>query len=165
MKSIRLATLEDLPTMLKIFDNARQFMRDHGNGDQWGNRWPTEEILREDIKVGRSKLVVNEKGEILATYAYLTGIDKTYLHIWDGEWKSNDPYVTIHRLASSGIEGDVFSFIISEVEKEKINIRVDTHKNNSFMINALLRNGFEYCGLITCIEGGERRAYEKIVKK
>ena len=91
-------------------------------------------------------------------------IDPTYLDIYEGAWLSNDPYVTIHRLASSGIEGDIFSFIINEISKQNINIRVDTHKNNSFMINALLKNGFVYCGLINPIEGGIRRAYEKIVK-
>ena len=164
MKKIRLATINDLPRMLDIFENAREFMRNNGNGNQWGNRWPSEEILREDIKLGRSYLVVNENDEILATYAYLTGIDPTYLKIWDGNWISNDPYVTIHRLASSGKEGNIFSFIISEIQKQKINIRVDTHKNNSFMINQLLKNGFQYCGIITCIEGGDRNAYEKIVK-
>jgi len=164
MKRIRLATINDLPEMLKIFQNARQFMKDNGNGTQWGDRWPSEEILREDIELGRSNLVVNENDEILATFAFLTGIDKTYLKIWDGNWISNDPYVTIHRLASSGKEGDIFSYIISEIVKQKINIRVDTHKNNKFMINALLKNGFQYCGVIQCIEGGDRNAYEKIVK-
>lgn len=164
MKSIRLATINDLPEMLKIFVRAREFMKNNGNPTQWGDNWPSEEILREDIKLGRSYAVVNENDEILATYAFLTGIDPTYLKIWDGNWISNDPYVTIHRLASSGKEKDIFSFIISEIVKQKINIRVDTHKDNKFMINQLLKNGFKYCGIISPIEGGERNAYELIIK-
>jgi len=158
MKFIRKATMNDLPEMLIIFTNARNFMADHGNPDQWKTNWPSKEILIEDIEKGQS-YIVEDDGVILATYAYIIGVDKTYLQI-DGAWLTEKPYGTIHRLASSQKERDIFSYIISEITKNKLNMRIDTHEKNSHMIKQILKNGFKYCGIIHPIEGGDRNAYE-----
>lgn len=162
-KRIRHTLITELPKLLEIFAAARKFMKENGNPDQWGDDWPSKEILRQDIEKGQSYVVVNENNDILATFAYIKGIDPTYIDIKEGKWLSDEPYGTIHRLASSNIEKDMFSFIVSKITTNGLNMRVDTHANNKFMINALLRNGFIYCGLISPIEGGIRVAYEKIV--
>lgn len=50
-------------------------------------------------------LLVDEadgKERVLAQFALCTGEDPTYAHI-DGAWLDDDSYVTIHRIASSGI--------------------------------------------------------------
>lgn len=44
--------------------------------------------------------MINEKNEILAVFAFIIGIDNTYLKI-DGKWKDNSEYGTIHAVASS----------------------------------------------------------------
>ena len=163
MKKIRLATMEDLPIMLDIFARARAYMASHGNPNQWHDNWPSKEILISDIKLKQSYIVEDDNKRILATYACIQGVDKTYLQI-DGAWKTNDPYCTIHRLASAQIEKDIFSYIVSEVKKNKLNIRIDTHSKNESMTRAILKNGFEYCGIICCVEGGLRNAYELVVK-
>ena len=43
-------------------------------------------------------------------------------------------------------------------------IRIDTHKDNSVMRNALLREGYRYCGIIRCWNGSERLAYQLIAR-
>lgn len=159
MKCIRKSTFNDLPEMLEIFDKARKYMASHGNPNQWHDSWPSKEILISDIEIGQSFIVEDDEKGILATFAYIVGVDKTYLDI-DGAWLTNKPYGTIHRLASSQKEKDIFSYIISEVTKNGLNMRIDTHKDNQSMIRAILKNGFKYCGLISPIEGGIRNAYE-----
>mgnify|MGYP003293853875 CR=1 FL=1 len=163
MKRIRKSTMNDLPAMLEIFKNARAYMASHGNPNQWHDNWPSEEILISDINIGQSYIVEDDEKGILATYAYIVGVDPTYLEI-DGAWLTDDPYGTIHRLASAHKERDIFSYIISEVTKNGLNMRIDTHANNDAMIRAILKNGFKYCGIISPIEGGDRNAYELIIK-
>ena len=43
-------------------------------------------------------------------------------------------------------------------------IRIDTHRDNSVMRNALLREGYRYCGIIHCWNGSERLAYRLIAR-
>ena len=52
---IRRTTVEDLPRLLALYAQARQFMADHGNPNQWGpTHWPPEALLRQDIAQGKS---------------------------------------------------------------------------------------------------------------
>ena len=46
---IRHTRPEDLPAMQEIFADARAFMRENGNPDQWGDRFPTQEMLDKDL--------------------------------------------------------------------------------------------------------------------
>jgi len=162
---IRKASLNDLKDILSILSFARNFMKENGNPTQWGDDWPSEWIIKEDIEKGQSFVVVDDNDKVLATYAFIIGIDKTYIEIREGKWLSDDEYGTIHRLGSSQKEKDIFSFIMSEIKKLHINIRVDTHENNKPMISQLLKNGFTYCGHISPIEGGDRLAYELLNNK
>ncbi|MGM9751313.1 MAG: hypothetical protein ACI3YY_03010 [Candidatus Cryptobacteroides sp.] len=43
-------------------------------------------------------------------------------------------------------------------------IRIDTHKDNVVMRNALLHEGYRYCGIIHCWNGSERLAYQLIAR-
>ena len=66
---IRKGTLEDLPAILQIYEEAREFMKEQGNGDQWGDRWPPEELIRNDIGTGLSHVCV-DGGEVVACFVY-----------------------------------------------------------------------------------------------
>lgn len=44
-------------------------------------------------------------------------------------------------------------------------LRADTLRDNAAMRSALLKNGFSECGIIYPAYGGERIAYEKIIKE
>ena len=47
---IRNAVETDISEINKIYTIARQFMRDNGNKKQWINGYPSEELLKNDIK-------------------------------------------------------------------------------------------------------------------
>ena len=42
---IQKATSADLKKVLDVYNNAREFMRTHNNGDQWGESYPPRELV------------------------------------------------------------------------------------------------------------------------
>ena len=75
----------DLPQILKIYARARAVMKASGNPTQWGDNFPPQELLEEDIDSNRLFLyVVN--GQIEAVFAFILGADPTYAAIEDGQW-------------------------------------------------------------------------------
>ena len=157
---IRKAEIGHLSEILKIYSNARAFMKDHGNPDQWGETHPQEAVICGDIKSGNS-YVCMENGKILAVFFYKAGEDPTYGHIYQGNWLNLDPYGVIHRIASSGKKKGSASFCLAWAFEECGNLRIDTHRDNHVMQNLLKRNGFTYCGIIYLENGSERLAYQK----
>ena len=49
---IRIATLKDLDSILRIYEHARSFMASHGNPTQWGTTYPPVDMIKHDIRVG-----------------------------------------------------------------------------------------------------------------
>ena len=49
---IRKGREEDLPALMKLYEEARSFMREHGNKEQWNGGYPQEELLRQNIESG-----------------------------------------------------------------------------------------------------------------
>ena len=102
----------DLPQILKIYAHARAVMKASGNPTQWGDNFPPQELLEEDIDSNRLFLyVVN--GQIEAVFAFILGADPTYAAIEDGQWLDDTlPYGTVHRLASAGKHKGVASAVL-----------------------------------------------------
>ena len=50
---IRLAEMQDIPAILAIFDQAREFMRNTGNPNQWPTFYPNRQLVEEDVRAGR----------------------------------------------------------------------------------------------------------------
>lgn len=161
MLSIRKTVYEDLETIEAIFSHARKLMRDTGNPTQWGEDRPSMDLVISDIEKGNS-YIIEDDGRAVATFAYVIGIEPTYLEI-DGEWPDDDEYGTIHRIASDGTVKGVFGFVIEHVKELGVNIRIDTHKDNVIMRHLIEKNGFTYCGIIIVDDGTERLAYQKKV--
>ena len=147
--------------MQKIFAFARRFMAATGNPDQWTDGYPSVEQLRDDIARGESYVCI-EAGEIVATFVLREGRDPTYDVIYDGAWKNDNPYATIHRIASSGrikgVFGAVMDFALSKIDT----VRIDTHRDNRIMRHIVKKAGFQYCGIIHCWNGDERLAYQYV---
>ena len=98
---IRKANIDDMPEILRIYSAARQFMMENGNPTQWGESYPQKSILLEDIICGQ--LFIEEiEGKAHGVFAFILGEDPSYHAIVDGEWLSDSPYGTIHRVASDG---------------------------------------------------------------
>ena len=159
---IRKATLADFETVKRIYADARRFMKEQGNPDQWGDRHPPVELLREDIEVGRLYLCV-EGEEILGSFFFQVGDDPTYRVIHNGKWLNDAPYGVIHRIAVAkqgrGVASVCFDFALSQCK----NVKIDTHKDNIPMQRALEKKGFSYCGIIYIASGDERIAYQKSI--
>lgn len=157
---IRKAEFTDLPQILKIYEDAREFMRQTGNPNQWWDYHPAESILREDIPKGQL-YVWEEDGKLLASFAYIPGIDPTYLQIDGPGWLNEEPYGVIHRIAvaqrGQGLIARIFDWALDRCP----NLRIDTHVDNQPMRRALEKYGFQYCGIIHIFNGDERIAFHK----
>lgn len=166
-KYTRLATNNDLISIMKIIDNANEFLKKSGS-TQWQNSYPDEESILEDIK-NKSGYVFIVENKVAAYAAVIIGIEPTYQEI-NGAWKNElEDYATIHRICfSSDFQGQglgkmFLSNIISLKYGQGIsNFRVDTHKLNASMQALATHNGFEYRGIIQCNEDKDpaRLAYE-----
>jgi predicted GNAT family N-acyltransferase len=156
---IRHANIEDLETIMSIYESARQFMRSRGNASQWANGYPSEELLREDIAKGHLFVGCNSTDQILYVFAFIIGDDSTYQKI-NGAWLNDKPYGTIHRLASAGVTNGVFQHCLDYCLTQIDEIRVDTHSDNTPMRKALERVGFKRCGIIYVADGTPRIAYQ-----
>ena len=160
---IRKAKQDDFDEILRVYEIAREYMRQSGNPDQWGTEKPKKEMLIEDIKKG--ELFVGEKdcGGICFVFAFILGEDPTYSYIESGSWLSDAPYGTIHRIASDGTVKGVVKMAVDYCSKTISNIRIDTHEKNKTMQHAVEKLGFAKCGIIYIDDGSPRIAYQLIM--
>lgn len=157
---IKTATIADLPRILEIYAEAREFMRQSGNPNQWWDYHPAENILRQDIAVEKLYLCM-ENSEIMGVFYYEQGIDPTYVNIEDGSWLNEEPYGVIHRIAAAHRGKGVAGFCFDWALKQCPSLRIDTHQDNAAMQNALNKHGFVRCGIIRIFNGDQRIAYHK----
>ena len=135
MIHIRLARKEDIRNIMPLYAYARKFMAANGNPHQWnGNYYVcTPE---------------NTPEKIVGGFAFIIGREPNYAVIENGAWHSDQPYGTIHRIASNGqakgIACACFNFCHSKIDC----LRIDTHADNKPMQNAIGSYGFRYCGII-----------------
>ena len=155
--NIRKAIPDDLNVIMSIYRIAQDFMIESGN-PQWGHSYPPEELIQEDIENGACHLIFDEEG-VHGVFALFDGIEPTYQHIEDGKWLNDEPYVTVHRIASDGKAHGIFKCAINYCKGISDNIRIDTHKSNLIMQKQIEKNGFQKCGTIYVRES-PRIAYQ-----
>ena len=139
--TIRKSTLDDLPVILNLRDQACEIMRSYGNVNQWPEGYPPEEKFINDIEQGHSYIMTDTAGAIVGTFAFIPGPDITYHVIYDG----------------------ILDAVLDYCEAIAPNIRIDTHKDNIIMIKGLEKRGYQYCGIIHLLNGDERLAFQKNV--
>ena len=163
---IRNATEQDVPRMMEIYAFARAFMAEHGNPNQWGpTNWPPEELIRRDIREGRSYVCLNESQKVIGTFFFAQGLDiePTYRDITDGAWLDGSPYGVVHRIAGDGSEKGIGTFCIRWAFEQCGHLRMDTHGDNIVMQRLLEKLGFVRCGTVYVEEDDfPRLAYEKL---
>lgn len=159
---IRPATNSDFDEIRRIYAMARIYMRESGNPDQWKDNYPPDDLIRKDIKEGKS-FVCEEAGELLGVFFYAVGEDPTYRKIYDGAWLNAEPYGVIHRIAVASHGRGVASFCFAYALSQCPNLKIDTHADNLPMQRALEKNGFSRCGMIHLENGEERIAFQKTV--
>ena len=96
--TIRKTTLADLAEVMDTYANAREQMAAAGN-PQWAGGRPSEETIRSDIESGNSYVMLD--GDVLVgVFTLILGDEPTYAVIEDGAWLDDEPYGTLHRIAS-----------------------------------------------------------------
>lgn len=160
--TIRKATYADVPRIMEICGEARGIMRADGNMTQWTGGYPSENVIRGDIDnaVG---YVIADNACIEGYFAFIPGIEETYLEIEGGQWlDDSEPYCTIHRLASSAKSHGIAVACFEWCWERCSNLRIDTHEDNRIMRHCVEKFGFAYCGVIHLRDGAPRLAFQKV---
>ena len=160
---IRLATAEDIFEMKKVFDTARSFQLENGI-IQWAEGYPSKEIILKDIALDAAHVAFTKEDELIGVLSVFTEPDPTYFKI-EGEWLNEEPYATVHRIASNGKEKGVGQNLLKWVQERHSNIRIDTHKDNQPMKHILKKLGFQFTGVIKIENGEFRDAYHYVRKE
>lgn len=105
-------------------------------------------------------LAIENRGEIVGIFTFIVGDEPTY-DVIEGEWPDDLPYGTIHRIAGvvgcKGIADAALDFCRSF----NVNIRIDTHRDNTPMLGWINSRGFTYCGIIYVSDGTPRLAFQR----
>jgi len=161
-KTIREAIPTDITNIMQVMEAAKKIMRSSGNMDQWGDGYPSETVIFNDMEK-HSGYVIEDTDRIVGYFAFLSSPEPTYSEIYDGEWLDDtQPYHVVHRIASYPEIHGIFSSIMDFCFSRDANIRIDTHKDNHIMQHNILKHGFIYCGIIYLANGDERLAYQKL---
>ncbi len=160
-RTFRPATLQDVPVIMRLVDEARGIMRSCGNMDQWTGGYPSAEAIEEDINNGHCFLCVEQGGDIVASFAFIPSPEPTYARIYEGQWLDDEPYHVVHRLASTAASHGVFNDVMDWCMNVAGNLRIDTHRDNVIMRHVIDKYGFAYCGIIYLLDGAERLAFQK----
>ena len=168
---IRKAIDADFGAMQALFDEARGTIATLGI-NQWQNGEPAPEVVREDIALGQSRVII-ENGALAGTFALMNESEPLYDVIEGGEWKTgndNKNYQAIHRVAvavsmrGKGISTAIINYAAEHArELGRVSLRIDTHEGNVVMRRMLEKHGFLLCGVIHLKNGDPRVAYEKIL--
>lgn len=154
---------EDLSEIVEIYAHARREMIRQGNPGQWGDSYPSSALTREDWETGRLYVVRDEDG-VCAVFVFSIGEEPTYRHIEAGDWLSDAPYGTLHRVASAGRRRGVFPLMVEFCAQRIGHLRIDTHADNARMRRLIVRAGFRECGIIRVRGGAPRIAYERLAE-
>lgn len=103
--TIRHTTAADLDAVLRIYAEARAFMRENGNHTQWPGDYPPREFIENDIARGVS-YVCEHGGEVVATFYYNIERDATYERL-TGNW-----------LDGSGAFAEAYSATLAAADRE-----------------------------------------------
>ena len=168
---IRLSTLEDIPRIMEIINDAKQLLASL-QIDQWQNGYPNTEQIENDICNKESYVVVNDENQIMATTMFTLRKEPTYKKVIDGNWivDENLPYGVIHRLAMAkefrglGIAKFVFEELHQKLQKQNIkSLKIDTHEKNIGMQSLIKKMDYRYCGIIYTNYNAKRLAFEKVI--
>lgn len=157
---LRKAKIKDLEAIMDIYHVARQGMQRSGNKKQWGDSYPSRELIEKSI-LDDKQYVFQHKGELVGTFYFAVEEEATYARIYNGEWLNDDPYGVVHRLASNGRHKGVAHFCLEWCLLQCDNMRIDTHRDNIIMQNILEKNGYVRCGMIFTHDATERLAFQK----
>lgn len=165
----RLAKPEDKSQIDKIYEDGSKKLREEGINQWQGVDKPNTDNLEQLIK-DKIIYVVEDENKIVST-ALIYNYDIDYENNLDGEWISDGPYISIHRVGTISTErnkgyGRKILELCENYAKENNfdSIRIDTHELNTSMQRLLKSLDYKYCGFVYLGGINKRIAFEKIIK-
>lgn len=162
----RMANESDRESILEIYLEGSNTLKEDGV-DQWQGKYvPSFKDIDEHL--GIDLYVLEYHKRVVSTACLVEGIDEDYENI-DGKWNTSIPYISIHKVATSNkykkqsFAKKMMSYIENLAKRKRMDLRIDTHKDNKKMRNFIISCGYKYTGEVVLQGELERLAYDKNV--
>ena len=164
--TFRMANESDRESILEIYLEGAESLKNDGV-DQWQGQYvPSFKDIDEHL--GIDLYVLEYHKRVVSTACLVEGIDEDYENI-DGKWNTSIPYISIHKVATSNkykkqsFAKKMMSYIENFAKRKRMDLRIDTHKDNKKMRNFIMSCGYKYTGEVILQGDLERLAYDKKV--
>ena len=164
--TFRMANESDRESILNIYLEGANALKEDGV-DQWqGHYVPSFKDVDEHLGVDLYVLEYHKR--IVSTACLVEGIDEDYENI-NGKWNTSLPYISIHKVATSNeykkqsFGRKMMSYIENFAKRKRMDLRIDTHKDNKKMRNFIISCGYKYTGEVILQGELERLGYDKKV--
>lgn len=164
--TFRMANELDRESILEIYLEGAEALKTDGV-DQWQGQYvPSFKDIDEHLGIDLYVLEYHRK--IVSTVCLVEGIDEDYENI-KGKWNTSIPYISIHKVATSNkykkqsFAKKMMSYIENLAKRKRMDLRIDTHKDNKKMRNFIISCGYKYTGEVILQGELERLAYDKKV--
>lgn len=164
--TFRMANESDRESILEIYLEGSNSLKNDGV-DQWqGNYVPSFKDIDEHL--GIDLYVLEYHKRVVSTVCLVEGIDEDYENI-KGKWNTSIPYISIHKVATSNeykkqsFAKKMMYYVENFAKRKKMDLRIDTHKDNIKMKNFIISCSYKYAGEVVLQGELERLAYDKKV--
>lgn len=164
--TFRMANESDRESILEIYLEGSNSLKEDGV-DQWQDNYiPSFKDIDEHL--GIDLYVLEYHKSVVSTVCLVEGIDEDYENI-KGKWNTSIPYISIHKVATSNeykkqsFAKKMMRYVENFAKRKKMDLRIDTHKDNKKMRNFILSCSYKYAGEVVLQGELERLAYDKKV--
>ena len=164
--TFRMANESDRESILEIYLDGSNALKEDGV-DQWQGKYvPSLKDIDEHLGIDLYVLEYHKK--VVSTACLVEGIDEDYENI-NGKWNTSIPYISIHKVATSNeykkqsFAKKMMRYSENFAKRKKMDLRIDTHKDNKKMRNFILSCGYKYTGELILNGELERLGYDKKV--
>lgn len=164
----RMANESDRESILEIYLDGAEALKADGVNQWQGQYIPSFKDI--DKHLGIDLYVLEYHRRVLSTACLVEGIDEDYESI-NGKWNTSIPYISIHKVATSNkykkqsFAKKMMSYIENLAKRKRMDLRIDTHKDNKKMRNFIISCGYKYTGEVVLQGELERLAYDKVIVK
>ena len=164
--TFRMANESDRESILEIYLEGSNSLKEDGV-DQWQGKYvPSFKDIDEHL--GIDLYVLEYHKRVISTVCLVEGIDEDYENI-KGKWNTSIPYISIHKVATSNeykkqsFAKKMMRYVENFAKRKKMDLRIDTHKDNIKMKNFIISCSYKYAGEVVLQGELERLAYDKKV--
>ncbi|NQT58386.1 MAG: GNAT family N-acetyltransferase [Bacteroidetes bacterium] len=169
---IRHAELHDLDKIIEVISLCSKQLHELGI-EQWGSKFPTREMIAEDIKKGYVYAGIDEESEVLIGTLTI-GSEKNEDHHSHICWEQQtERYIFFNRLAvlpqfqKRGYASQFMDFAETYAEKEGAeSLRLDARTESSRVLNMYIKRGYHSKGSVAYRNGTRKyTVMEKLLPK